>query len=90
MTDPDKLSKKNLEEICDYLNEQNKHSNFPYVEPDDIVRVNARDGNFVVLVNCGIAGVPRFVIPTRRLDEFLSQKAQEAKAKTTKKAAAKK
>jgi hypothetical protein len=55
------------EAICQWLND-NSQGDFPAIKMDNVVALRIIDTNVIALIDCGIKGVPKFVIPAEKLE----------------------
>jgi hypothetical protein len=55
------------EAICQWLND-NPQGDFPAIRMDNVVALRIIDTDIIALIDCGIKGVPKFVIPAEKLE----------------------
>ena len=67
--------------ICQWLNE-NSQGDFPKIKSEDIISLRILENDVIALVDCGIKGVPKFTIPTNRLEFNPKPKATNGRRKT--------
>lgn len=70
-----KIDRNSLETVCQYVNDANQNSgaDFPVFNVEDIVSATVNAGTIVVLVDCGIKGVPKFAVSAEQLEKWYTK-----------------